>query len=81
MEQTAGELSSRSKTHAGAVDVTDLPTVEQAVRETEKALAPIDILVANAGIARRAGVGSTTGPSIRISRSDDGRVRWLSSGT
>ncbi len=51
VEQTAGELSSRGKTHAVVVDVTDLPTVEQAVRETEKALAPIDILVANAGIA------------------------------
>lgn len=51
MEQTAGELSSRGKTHAVVVDVTDLPTVEQAVRDTEMALAPIDILVANAGIA------------------------------
>jgi 3-oxoacyl-[acyl-carrier protein] reductase len=51
VEQTAGELSSRGKTHAVVVDVTDLPTIEQAVRETEKALAPIDILVANAGIA------------------------------
>jgi 3-oxoacyl-[acyl-carrier protein] reductase len=51
VEQTAGELSSRGKTHAVAVDVTDPPTVEQAVHDTESALAPIDILVANAGIA------------------------------
>lgn len=51
VEQTAGELSNRGKTHAVVVDVTDLPTVEEAVRDTESALAPIDILVANAGIA------------------------------
>lgn len=51
VEQTAGALSDRGKTHAVAVDVTDLPSIEQAVRDTEKALAPIDILVANAGIA------------------------------
>jgi len=51
VEQTASELSSRGKTHTVVVDVTDLPTVEQAVRDTEKALAPIDILVANAGIS------------------------------
>lgn len=51
VEQTAGELSNRGKTHAVVVDVTDLPTVEEAVRDTERALAPIDILVANAGIA------------------------------
>jgi 3-oxoacyl-[acyl-carrier protein] reductase len=51
VEQTAGELSSRGRAHAVVVDVTDPATVEQAVRETEKALAPIDILVANAGIA------------------------------
>jgi 3-oxoacyl-[acyl-carrier protein] reductase len=51
VEQTAGELSGRGKTHAVVVDVTDPPTVEQAVRDTESALAPIDILVANAGIA------------------------------
>ena len=48
---TAGELSSRGKTHAVVVDVTDLPAVELAVRDTERSLAPIDILVANAGIA------------------------------
>ena len=51
VEQTAGELSGRGRTHAVVVDVTDLPTVEQAVRDTEKALAPVDIMVANAGIA------------------------------
>jgi 3-oxoacyl-[acyl-carrier protein] reductase len=51
VEQTAGELSNRGKTHAVVVDVTDLPTVEEAVRDTGRALAPIDILVANAGIA------------------------------
>ena len=51
VEQTAGELSGRGKVHSVVADVTDLPTVEQAVRDTEKALAPIDILVANAGIA------------------------------
>jgi 3-oxoacyl-[acyl-carrier protein] reductase len=49
--QTARELSERGKTHSVVVDVTDLGTVDQAVRDTEKALAPIDILVANAGIA------------------------------
>ncbi|MEN8197157.1 MAG: SDR family NAD(P)-dependent oxidoreductase, partial [Pseudomonadota bacterium] len=51
VEQTADELSGRGRIHSVVADVTDLPTVEQAVRETEKALAPIDILVANAGIA------------------------------
>lgn len=47
----AEELSGRGKTHAVAVDVTDPPAVEQALRETETTLAPVDILVANAGIA------------------------------
>ena len=51
VEQTADELSGRGRTHAVVVDVTDLPTVEQAVRDTDKALAPIDIMVANAEIA------------------------------
>jgi len=51
VEKTAGELSGRGRTQAVVVDVTDLPTVEQAVRDTEKALAPVDIMVANAGIA------------------------------
>lgn len=51
VEKTVGELSGRGKVYSVAVDVTDLPSVEQAVRDTEKALAPIDILVANAGIA------------------------------
>jgi len=51
VEQTVGELSGRGRVHSVVVDVTDLGTVDQAVRDTEKALAPIDILVANAGIA------------------------------
>ncbi|MBE9552263.1 MAG: SDR family oxidoreductase [Proteobacteria bacterium] len=51
VEQTADELSGRGKIHSVVADVADLPTIEQAVRDTEKALAPIDILVANAGIA------------------------------
>ncbi|MBE9555687.1 MAG: SDR family oxidoreductase [Proteobacteria bacterium] len=51
VEQTASELSGRGKAHAVVTDVTDLAAIEQAVRDTEKALAPIDILVANAGIA------------------------------
>lgn len=51
VEKTVCELSGRGKVYSVAVDVTDLPSVEQAVRDTEKALAPIDILVANAGIA------------------------------
>jgi len=51
VERAAAELSSRGKAHAVVVDVTDPATVEQAVTETEKALAPIDILVACAGIA------------------------------
>lgn len=51
VEKTVGELSGRGKVYSVAVDVTDLPSVEQAVDDTEKALAPIDILVANAGIA------------------------------
>lgn len=51
VEQTVGELSGRGKISSVVADVTDLPTIEQAVRDTEKALAPIDILVANAGIA------------------------------
>jgi len=49
--RTAQELSARGRTHSVVVDVTDPATVVQAVRDTEKALAPIDILVANAGIA------------------------------
>jgi 3-oxoacyl-[acyl-carrier protein] reductase len=66
VEQTADELSGRGKVHSVVVDVTDLPTVEQAVRDTEKALAPIDILVANAGIA---------GPNFKVSEypADDWR--------
>ena len=51
VEQTAEALSSRGRTHSIVVDVTDPGTVDQAVRDTEKALAPIDIMVANAGIA------------------------------
>jgi 3-oxoacyl-[acyl-carrier protein] reductase len=51
VEQTVNELSGRGRVHSVVVDVTDLGTVDQAVRDTEKALAPIDILVANAGIA------------------------------
>ncbi len=51
VEQTVAELSGRGKVHSVVVDVTDLGTVDQAVRDTEKALAPVDILVANAGIA------------------------------
>lgn len=51
VEQTVVELSGRGKVHSVVVDVTDLGTVDQAVRDTEKALAPVDILVANAGIA------------------------------
>jgi len=51
VRQAAEELSGRGRMHAVVVDVTDPATVEQAVRETEAALAPIDILVANAGIA------------------------------
>lgn len=51
VEQTASELSGRGKAHAVVTDVTDLAAIEQAVRDTEKALAPIDILVANAGIS------------------------------
>lgn len=51
VEQTVKELSGRGRVHSVVVDVTDLGTVDQAVRDTEKALAPIDILVANAGIA------------------------------
>lgn len=51
VEKTVNELSGRGKVHSVVVDVTDLGAVDQAVRDTEKALAPIDILVANAGIA------------------------------
>jgi len=51
VEQTVNELSGRGRVHSVVVDVTDLGTVDQAVRDTEKVLAPIDILVANAGIA------------------------------
>lgn len=51
VEQTVVELSGRGKVHSVVVDVTDLGTVDQAVRDTEKALAPVDILVANVGIA------------------------------
>ena len=51
VQQTVDQLSGRGTISSVVVDVTDLPTVEQAVRDTEKALAPIDILVANAGIA------------------------------
>ena len=51
VEQTVAELSGRGKVHSVVVDVSDLGTVDQAVRDTEKALAPVDILVANAGIA------------------------------
>ncbi|MDH5410532.1 MAG: SDR family oxidoreductase [Alphaproteobacteria bacterium] len=51
VEQTVNELSERGKIHSVVTDVTDLPAIEQAVRDTEKTLAPIDILVANAGIA------------------------------
>lgn len=51
VERTENELSCRGNVHSVVVDVTDLGTVDQAVRDTEKTLAPIDILVANAGIA------------------------------
>jgi NAD(P)-dependent dehydrogenase (short-subunit alcohol dehydrogenase family) len=51
VEKTVTELSSRGEVHSVVVDVTDLGTVDQAVRDTQKALAPVDILVANAGIA------------------------------
>ena len=51
VEQTVDELSARGAISSVVVDVTDLPTVEQAVRDTEKMVAAIDILVANAGIS------------------------------
>jgi 3-oxoacyl-[acyl-carrier protein] reductase len=51
VEQTAKELSGRGSVHSVVVDVTDLGSLDQAVRDTEKALAPVDILVASAGIA------------------------------
>jgi 3-oxoacyl-[acyl-carrier protein] reductase len=51
VQQTAKELSGRGSVHSVVVDVTDLGSLDQAVRDTEKALAPVDILVASAGIA------------------------------
>ena len=50
-EKTAGELKSRGKLAAIAVDVTNYKDVERARDETVKAFGRIDILVNNAGIA------------------------------
>ena len=47
---TAGELSSKGRVHAVAVDVSNLATVEAATAQTAQAFGGIDILVANAGI-------------------------------
>jgi len=55
-EKTAGELKSRNRIAAVAVDVTKLADVERARDETTSAFGRIDILVNNAGIA---------GPNIR----------------
>ena len=50
-EKTAGELKTRNRIAAVAVDVTKLPEVERAREETTAAFGRIDILVNNAGIA------------------------------
>ena len=47
---TAGQLSSKGRVQAVAVDVSKLAAVEAATAETTQALGGIDILVANAGI-------------------------------
>ena len=50
-DKTAGELKSKGKVAAFAVDVTKYPDVECARDETLKAFGRIDILVNNAGVA------------------------------
>jgi NAD(P)-dependent dehydrogenase (short-subunit alcohol dehydrogenase family) len=50
-EKTAGELKSRNRAAAVAVDVTKLAEVERAREATTAAFGRIDILVNNAGIA------------------------------
>jgi len=50
-EKTAGELKSRNRVAAIAVDVTSLAEVARAREETKAAFGRIDILVNNAGIA------------------------------
>lgn len=53
----AAELSLRAEghtVHASAFDVCDLDGVEAAVERIEREIGPIDILVGNAGITRRA---------------------------
>ena len=50
-DKLAGELKSKGKIAALAVDVTDYKSVERAREDTVKALGRIDILVNNAGIA------------------------------
>ena len=51
MQRTLETLSEGPSATGVAVDVTDAAAVERAVAETERTLGPIDILVANAGIA------------------------------
>ena len=51
VEQTREELSARGRVEAVVMDVTDLASVEAAVRTTTEALGGIDIMVNNAGIA------------------------------
>ena len=50
MEEASAALSNKGKVDTRKVDVTDLASIETAVKGTEAALGPLSILVNNAGI-------------------------------
>ena len=51
LKETSDSLSSKGTVHPVVMDVTDLESVINAVKTTEKLLRAIEILVCNAGIA------------------------------
>ena len=51
LELARAQLAERGRVHAVQMDVTDPETITTAIESTEAALAPIDILINNAGIA------------------------------
>ncbi len=66
-ELAAQHIQQRVRTVAVALDVTDVAGIERAVRDAEAALGPLDVLVANAGIAIRK-------PSLELTEEDWDRV-------